>query len=74
MSDPAEIARRLTKEQRESILAAQDMMFSRHGYPVFAVGVTDDPWPQGVTNFLTIKRDTLTPLGLAVRAELEKMP
>lgn len=71
---PAEIAAKLTKAQRESILGAQDMMNSHGGYPYFTVRHTGKPWPMGIAQFLTLKTDRLSPLGLAVRAELQKAP
>lgn len=66
------LAKGLTKAQRESILAAQDVMSSHTGYPFFTVNHTGDPWPFGVAEFLTLKTDRLTPLGLRLRAHLEK--
>lgn len=66
------LAKGLTKAQRESILAAQDVMSSHAGYPFFTVKHTGDLWPFGVAEFLTLKTDRLTPLGLRLRAHLEK--
>lgn len=65
------LAKGLTKAQRESILAAQDVMSSHAGYPFFTVKHTGDPWPFGVAEFLTLKTDRLTPLGLRLRAALK---
>ena len=69
---PEQIAAGLTKAQRESILAAQDVMSIHAGYPFFTVKHTGDLWPFGVAEFLTLKTDRLTPLGLRLRAHLEK--
>lgn len=73
MTDPAQIARGLSKAQRDAFLNAHDMMSNHGGYAFMTVKCTDEPWPEGVAQFLTLSRDRLTPLGLAVRAELEKM-
>lgn len=67
----AEIAKKLTEAQRASILNARDMMSNHGGYPFFTVRHTGEPWPMGVAEFLTLKTDRLTPLGLAIRTILE---
>lgn len=70
MTDPTEIARvaaGLTRAQREAVEAASDIMSNHGGYAFMTVDVTRDPWPEGVAQFLTLKSDRLTPLGLAVR-------
>jgi hypothetical protein len=51
-------------------MEAEDMMSNHGGYPFFTAQVTSDPWPEGVAQFLTLHRDRLTRLGLAVRAHL----
>jgi len=71
-TDVAGIVEGLTKAQRRSILDAQDMMSNHGGYPFFTVRITCQPWPEGVAQFMTLNTDRLTPLGLAVRALLEK--
>jgi hypothetical protein len=70
---PAEIAKGLTKAQREALLGAADLMSSHGGYSFLTVQHTGEPWPEGIAQFLTLREDRLTPLGLAVRAELERM-
>ena len=60
----------LTDAQRQSIIAASDMMSNHGGYPFMTVAITGDPWPEGVAEFLTLKTDRLTPLGLKVRDAL----
>lgn len=72
MDDVAKIAAGLTKAQRESILAARDMMSGHGGYPYSTVRHTGECWPIGVAQFLTLKTDRLTLLGLAVRAYLQE--
>lgn len=71
MTEAEKIAAGLTKAQREAILSASDMMSNHGAYPFFTVNVTGEPWPQGVAQFLTLRSDRLTPLGLAVRAFLQ---
>lgn len=71
---PEQIAGQLTEAQREAIVNAADKMSSHGGYPYFTVRHTGEPWPVGIAEFLTLKTDRLTPLGLSVRAILkEKM-
>ena len=71
MDKIAEIAGKLTEEQREAIIGARDMMSSHGGYPVFIVDVVKgQAWPRGICQFLTISSDRLSPLGLAVRKHL----
>lgn len=70
---PEQIAQRLTKAQREAVLSATDVMSNHGGYPFLTVRHTGEPWPMGMAEFLTLKTDRLTPLGLAVRAELERI-
>jgi hypothetical protein len=67
----AGVAASLSKAQREAILSAQDIMSNHGGYPFLAATVTSDPWPAGIAEFLTLKSDRLTPLGLQVRAYLQ---
>lgn len=71
MPDVVEIAGRLSEAQRLSIMSATDLMSNYGGFPFFTVRRTDEPWPQGVCTFLTLKSDRLTETGLAVRAYLE---
>ena len=73
MDDIAKIAEGLTEAQRELILNARDQMSSYGGYPFFTVDFqSGEPWPEGVAQFLTLTRDRLTPLGLAVRNHLSE--
>jgi hypothetical protein len=67
---PEEIAAGLSEAQRAAILDAEDRLSNHGGYPFFTVRLTHDPWPQGIAQFLTLKTDRLTPLGLEVRAAL----
>lgn len=69
---PDQIADSLTDAQRESIVNATDKMSSHGGYPYFTVRHTGAPWPVGIAEFLTLKTDRLTPLGLSVRAILKE--
>jgi len=66
------IVKGLTKAQREAILNAQDMMSSHGGYPFLTVRLTHDPWPPGIAQFLTLKTDRLTPLGILIREAILK--
>lgn len=71
MEDVEAIVRDLTPGQREAIISARDLMSNHGGYPFFEVdATTGTPWPQGIAQFLTIRWDRLTPLGLAVRTYL----
>ncbi|MFP5432349.1 MAG: hypothetical protein ACLGIM_04415 [Alphaproteobacteria bacterium] len=67
-----ELARGLTEAQKRAVMEASDMMSNHGGYPLMTVAVTSDPWPAGIAQFLTLKSDRLTPLGLTLRAYLEK--
>lgn len=67
--DAREVAAKLTPDQRKAIVEATDVMSSHGGYPFLTVRFTD-PWPAPVAQFLTLRKDRLTPLGLAVRAHL----
>ena len=71
MTDPQAIADGLSEAQRRALLDARDMMSNHGGYPFLTVDCTP-PWPQGIAQFLTLKTDRLTPLGLSVRAILAK--
>ena len=73
-SDVEAVANSLSKAQREAVLGATDMMSSHGGYPFFVVEHTGEPWPAGVAQFLSVWKDRLTPLGLAVRAHLARLP
>lgn len=66
----AAVCDQLTKAQRDAIVDAADMMSSHGGYPFLTVTLTNDPWPEGVAQFLTLNTDRLTPLGIAVRAHI----
>lgn len=72
MTNPETIAAGLTAAQGRAVLDAEDCFSSHGGYPFFAVRITPDPWPPGIAQFLTLKTDRLTPLGLAVREVLER--
>lgn len=62
-----QIAAGLTTAQREALIDASDMMSNHGGYPFYTARHTGEPWPMGVAQFLTLKTDRLTPLGIAVR-------
>ena len=66
----AKIADGLSAKQREAVLGASDMMSHYGGYAFLTVRHTGEPWPMGIAEFLTLKSDRLTPLGLAVREYL----
>lgn len=68
---PEQIAGKLTKAQRDAITSATDVMSNHGGYPFFTVRHTGEPWPMGIAQFMTLKTDRLTPLGLQVRAILQ---
>lgn len=72
--DVEAIAKGLSKAQRKAIVGASDMMSNHAGYPFLTVEFTGEPWPEGVAQFLTIKSDRLTPLGLVVRKYLKDQP
>lgn len=64
------IADQLTDSQKATIVFAHDMMRSHQGYPLFTIPFQGGkPWPE-VAEFLTLKTDRLTPLGLALREYL----
>jgi hypothetical protein len=69
--DPArvgEIADGLSEAQRKALIGARDLMSSHGGYAFLSVECQPgETWPQGLTQFLTLTSDRLTPLGLAVR-------
>lgn len=67
MTEIERVVKGLTPAMREAIIGARDLMSSHGGYPFFMVDFDGDPWPKGVAQFLTLKSDRLTPLGLAVR-------
>lgn len=60
----------LTDRQRKAIIGATDIMSNHGGYPFYTVEFTD-PWTEPVAQFLTLRADRLTPLGLAVRQHLK---
>lgn len=74
MTDLSKLAAGLSKAQREAVLAASDKMSDHGGYPYLTVRHTGEPWPMGIAQFLTLKTDRLTPLGLQLRAYLEQNP
>jgi hypothetical protein len=63
----ARLARGLTTKQWNSIVNAKDMMSNHGGYAFLTVHHTGELWPMGIAEFLTLKTDRLTPLGLALR-------
>lgn len=67
----AGIVKSLTKAQREALLEPQ-WIHPGGMTPIALVNVTDEPWPQGVAQFFTLRTDSLTPLGLAVRSALKE--
>ena len=72
MPDLDKLARGLTEAHREAISNATDLMSTFSGYPFLTVRHTGEPWPQGITQFLTLGYDRLTPLGLALKAHIER--
>lgn len=68
MTDIAAIAKGLTKAQREA-LAGATWIHPGGMDPICLVKFTD-AWPQGLAQFVTMRTDRLTPLGLSVRAYL----
>lgn len=71
MSEIERVAKGLTEAQRASIVNAVDLMSNYGGYPFMTVSVTNDPWPAGIAQFLTLNSDRPTPLGLQVRDYLK---
>lgn len=71
MTDLDKLAKSLTKAQREAIMSARDIMSHHGGYPYFTVRNTGEMWPCGIAQFLTLKTDRLTPLGIALRNHLK---
>lgn len=69
-NDVASIAAGLSEAQRRAILDASEMMSNHGGYPFFTVEFTE-PWTAPVAQFLTLRSDRLTPLGIRVRQFLE---
>lgn len=63
----AEIAGRLSKAQRRSILHAYQTRRPAGGQQFWTVDITCQPWPEGIAQYRSENTDTLTPLGLAVR-------
>lgn len=70
-SDAQRIAEGLSEAQRRAILDAQDMHSNHGGYPFFTVEFAE-PWTAPVAQFLTLRTDRLTPLGLQVRQILQQ--
>lgn len=70
-TDLASLAAKLTEAQRRAVLDARDLMATNDGYSFFTVRHTGELWPPGIAQFLTLKTDRLTPLGLSLRAYLE---
>ena len=70
MTDLAKLAEGLTEAQRRALLDAA--WLHPGGQPPIAIVNFTNPWPEGVAQFFTLKRDRLTPLGLALRAHLQK--
>ena len=67
---PDSIARGLSPAQREAILNAR---WIGSGETQMCLVDFTDPWPAPVAQFLTLRTDRLTPLGLAVREALKGM-
>lgn len=63
------VAGKLTRAQREAILAARQ---HGDGETSFMAVAFTDPWSAPVAEFFTLTTDRLTPLGLAVRKHLLK--
>ena len=66
--DAREIASQLSEAQKRSMLSPR-WLHPGGMAPVCLVTFTD-PWPEGVAQFFTTYMDSLTDLGLAVRAVL----
>lgn len=64
-----EIAAGLSERQRQAILHAR---WIGSGLQQMCVVDFTDPWAAPVAQFLTLRTDRLTPLGLAVRAAIIK--
>lgn len=74
MSDPERvkaIADELSKAQRRSIMRAYQTRKPAGGQQFWTVDITCQPWPKGITQYRSQNTDTLTPLGLSVRAYLQ---
>lgn len=61
---------RLTKEQKEALLAAE---WRGSGDTILMTVRFTDPWTVPVAEFFTMTHDRLTPLGLAVRERLSRL-
>jgi hypothetical protein len=70
MDDAEKIAAGLTEAQRRAMLSAH--WIYPGGQPAICVVAFTDPWPAPVAQFFTLATDRLTPLGLAVKAILER--
>lgn len=68
--DIARIAAGLTKSQREAVINGRFLPIIGMGYPICLVEFVNEPWPAKLCQFFTIKQDSLTALGLAVRRHL----
>jgi hypothetical protein len=73
MTDPniEALAERLTDAQRKAILDAS-WIYPGGQEPICIVQYTE-PWAEPVAQFFTLRSDRLTPLGLQVRAHLERI-
>jgi hypothetical protein len=72
MAEVEELARKLTKAQREAILGACTTHPSIGGQPFVTVHFAGEPWPEGIAQFVSLRTDRLTSLGLQVRAHLQQ--
>lgn len=72
MTDIDRIIAGLSEAQRESIRNASDIHSNHGGYAFLTVRHTGELWPQGIAQFLTLKTDRLTELGIAVRNRLKE--
>ncbi len=66
--DEREAIVRLSEQQKQAIINAR-WIHSGGQDPIAIVDLVA-PWPEGIAQFFTLTQDRLTPLGVAVRAQL----
>lgn len=70
MTDLDKLAKGLTEAQRRALLDAR--WFHPGGQEPMCLVHFTDAWPSGVARFFSLKTDRLTPLGLALKAHIER--
>ncbi len=65
------IIARMSEAQKDAVVNAEDMHSSHGGYAFMAVKFCGR-WNDPIAEFLTLRMDRLSPLGLAVRARLKE--